>query len=106
MLPKERASDNEGKQPEIEMMMPLENFAGKYSNYMRIGHTASEFILDFFLQTGPQANNVARIIISSLNIKDFTKVLQDNISVYEETFKIVLPESSVRFLEEGIGKKA
>ena len=99
---------NEKKSEEmrIEVMMPLETITGKYANFMRVGHTSTEFVLDYCMVEGmPNAHSVARIIINPLHMKSFTAALQKNIRRYEEETNITLPVSIDAFLDKGVVKK-
>ncbi len=86
----------------IEIMMPIENIAGKYSNYQRIGHTPTEFIIDFCMLEGSgNAHSISRIIVNPMQVKSLVQAMQENISRYEKSFNMVLPETTNDFIEKG-----
>lgn len=95
---KEKAPENE----RIEVLMPLEAATGKYANYLRIGNTPAEFILDFGMLEGyPNAHCVSRIIVSPLHIKNFVAAILENVSRYETTYGIKLPDNMAEYIERG-----
>jgi hypothetical protein len=103
---KKMTEDIGTKKDRIEVMMPLEAIGGKYANYLRIGHTPTEFILDFCLIEGsPNAHSLSRVIISPIQIKSFLAAIQENVRRYEESFHIVLPDNIDAFFERGVIKK-
>ena len=59
-----------------------------YSNYLRVGWNAFEFVLDFgdHHEGGAEAASVAMIVTSPAYAKAFTKTLQDSIDSYERQF--------------------
>ena len=69
---------------------------GIYCNLAMIGHSETEFILDFiFVQPQPQAAPKgrvrSRIITSPQHIKRLLYALQDNLKKYEEKFGEIKP---------------
>ncbi|MCK4258689.1 MAG: DUF3467 domain-containing protein [Halanaerobiales bacterium] len=76
-----------------------------YANYLRVSHSFGEFILEFHLMEEHQAENIAKIVINPIYIKDFVKVIQNNIEKYEKRLGIELPENPNEFLQKGITKK-
>lgn len=60
---------------------------GVYSNLALIHHTKNEFIVDFLLQFGGEAQLVSRIILSPEHVKAFEQALKDNIQKYEGQFQ-------------------
>ena len=99
------SEEKEQTQDRIEVMMPLEAITGKYSNYLRISHMPTEFILDFCMLEGTHAHSVSRIIISSINIKNFVTAIKENMARYESNFNIELPENIDDFVQRGAAKK-
>ena len=75
-----------GKPKEIQVDFPKELMGGVYSNNMAVSHTREEFIMDFLMLTPPSGAVTARIIVSPGHIKRIARVLQDNISKYEQEF--------------------
>jgi hypothetical protein len=67
---------------------------GCYSNYLKVGQNAFEFLLDFgqmYIDDGePQFH--ARIITTPVYAKAFLKVLQDCIDHYERNFGTIVEE--------------
>ena len=61
---------------------------GVYSNLARIGHSNSEFVIDFIsLMPGvPNAKVKSRVIISPEHAKRLLEALHSNIEKYEATF--------------------
>jgi len=61
---------------------------GKYSNLAVIGHTPSEFVLDFaaVLPGNPNAQVQSRVILAPEHTKRLLFALQENIQKYEAQF--------------------
>jgi len=83
------------KQPIPNLGLP-DDLDEKYVNFVRISHTASEFVLDFSLllpgETNPEVNT--RLVMSPTAVKLFLRAMADNISRYETKFgEINLPRS-------------
>ena len=79
--------------PNIEMPDDLES---QYVNFVRISHTASEFIMDFCLLLPgvkkPQVNS--RIVMSPTAAKLFLGAMNENLKRYEGNFgEITVPGS-------------
>lgn len=77
--------------PNIELPDDLDS---KYVNFVRISHTASEFILDFslLLPGGKQPEVDARLVMSPTAAKLFLRAISENISRFEAKFgEIKLP---------------
>lgn len=62
--------------------------SGKYSNLAIIGHSATEFILDFAaVLPGAKAAQVqSRVILAPEHAKRLLAALQDNVQKYEQQF--------------------
>jgi len=71
--------------PNIDLPDDLES---KYVNFVRISHTASEFILDFSLiLPGVKKPEVdARLVMSPTAAKLFLRAITENLSRYESKF--------------------
>lgn len=71
--------------PNIELP---EDLAPIYANFVRISHTASEFVMDFsLLLPGIQKPMVdSRLVMSPTAAKLFLQALAENISRYESKF--------------------
>ena len=83
------------KQPIPNIDLP-DDLDSKYVNFVRISHTASEFILDYsLLLPGVKQPKVdARLIMSPTAAKLFLRALTENISRYESKFgEIKTPRS-------------
>lgn len=61
---------------------------GKYANLAVIGHTPSEFVLDFaaVLPGNPNAQVQSRVILAPEHAKRLLFALQENIQKYEAQF--------------------
>lgn len=91
-------SSNSKTLPQTEFVMEQNNqlkinlspevAEGKYANLAIIGHSASEFILDFAcVMPGTQAANVqSRLVMTPDHAKRLLAALQDNIQKYEAQF--------------------
>jgi len=81
------------KQPIPNFDIP-DDLEPNYVNFVRISHTASEFVMDFsLLLPGIKKPSVdSRIIMSPTAIKLFLHAMTDNLSRYETKFgEISLP---------------
>ena len=71
-----------------------EDLESQYVNFVRISHTASEFVMDFsLLLPGVEKPEVdSRLVMSPMAVKLFLRALSENISRYETKFgEITLP---------------
>ena len=66
---------------------------GVFANLALIAHTPTEFVLDFAqLMPGvPQANVVARVVVTPDQAKKILGALQNNIAQYEKKFGTIQP---------------
>lgn len=73
---------------QLQIQLRPETAEGKYSNLAMIGHTPSDFLIDFiFAAPGlPQAPVVSRVIMTPENAKKLMFALGDNIKKYEAQF--------------------
>jgi hypothetical protein len=83
------------KQPIPNIDLP-DDLESKYVNFVRISHTASEFILDYSLLlpgvTQPQVD--ARLVMSPIAAKLFLKAITENLKRYEAKFgEINIPQA-------------
>lgn len=71
--------------PNIELP---DDLAPIYANFVRISHTASEFVLDFsLLLPGNQKPSVdSRLVMSPTAAKLFLQAMAENLSRYESKF--------------------
>lgn len=79
--------------PQIELP---DDLASQYVNFVRISHTASEFILDFsLLLPGVKSPSVeSRLVMSPTAAKLFLRALTENLKRYESNFgEITVPGS-------------
>ena len=79
--------------PQIELP---DDLASQYVNFVRISHTASEFILDFsLLLPGVKSPSVeSRLVMSPTAAKLFLRALTENLKRYESNFgEIAVPGS-------------
>ena len=83
------------KQPIPNIELP-DDLDAKYVNFVRISHTASEFILDYsLLLPGVRQPEVdARLVMAPTAAKLFLRAITENIRRYEEKFgEIKLPNA-------------
>ncbi len=81
------------KQPIPNLEVP-DDLEPNYVNFVRISHTASEFVMDFsLLLPGVEKPSVdSRLVMSPTAIKLFLRALTDNLNRYESKFgEISLP---------------
>lgn len=78
---------------QLQIQLRPEMSDGKYTNLAMIGHTPSEFLIDFiFAAPGmPQAPVVSRVIMTPENAKKLMFALTDNIQKYEQKFGEIMP---------------
>src|SRR4051794_14601013 len=64
---------------------------GRYTNYFKVGHNASEFLFDFgqFCPENERTQLHSRIIISPSYAKALLEVLQKSIDRFEVTFGVI-----------------
>ncbi len=78
--------ENDKKQLSIEIKPDVAS--GTYSNLVIVGHSKTEFVLDFAtrLPAMPKATVNSRIVMAPEQCKRLLNVLYDNISKYETQF--------------------
>jgi hypothetical protein len=71
--------------PNLDLPEDLES---KYVNFVRISHTASEFVMDFsLLLPGTEKPSVdSRLVMSPIAVKLFLRAMMENLSRYEAKF--------------------
>lgn len=81
-------SEQKNKPNQINIELPEELADGVYSNLAIIGHSPSEFVVDFLriLPNSPQPKVKSRVILTPQHAKRLLRALQDNIQKYEEQF--------------------
>ncbi len=75
------------KKPVPKFELP-DDLDPKYVNFVRISHTAAEFVMDFSLVLpGVEFPNIdSRLVMSPTAVKLFLRALTDNLSRYEAKF--------------------
>jgi hypothetical protein len=70
-----------------DLILP-DDLVSKYVNFVRISHTASEFVMDFsLLLPGVEKPQVdSRLVMSPTAIKLFLRAMAENIKRYESKF--------------------
>lgn len=81
-----KTEEENRKEPMVKMSAEIA--AGIYSNMAILGHSSSEFVLDFvsILPGVPTPEVKSRIILAPEHAKRLLDALQDNIRKYEEVF--------------------
>ena len=78
------------QQPNNQLNIELrpEVAEGVYSNLAIIGHSSSEFVIDFvrIMPNMPTANVKSRIILTPEHAKRLLQALQENVARYESQF--------------------
>ena len=74
--------------PQINLELGEKEAEGVYSNFVVIGHSLSEFVLDFarVLPGTPKSRIFARIIMTPPNARALLNALETNIKKYEDQF--------------------
>lgn len=87
------ANTENQNQNQLQIQLRPEMADGKYTNLAMIGHSGSEFLIDFiFAAPGmPQAPVVSRVIMSPENAKKLLFALTDNVQKYEAQFGEINP---------------
>ena len=77
---------------------------GIYSNFVVIGHSLSEFVLDFarVLPGTPKSKIFARIVMTPPNVRALLAALEDNVRKYEGQFGKI-PTMNPADAAKGIG---
>lgn len=78
----------EQKNNQLQISIAPDVAQGRYANLAVIGHSQTEFILDFAsVMPGQQnANVVSRIILAPEHAKRLLAALQENVGKYEQQF--------------------
>ncbi len=79
--------------PLPELLLP-DDLNPNYVNFVRITHTASEFVMDFsLLMPGVVKPSIdSRLVMSPIAVKLFLRALTDNFGRYEKKFgEITIP---------------
>ncbi|HBR80317.1 MAG: hypothetical protein UX09_C0013G0016 [Candidatus Uhrbacteria bacterium GW2011_GWE2_45_35] len=91
-------------QQQIQIKVPDEKLALNYSNYIRVAHSAEEFVLELLSVYPPQGSMIARAAISPAHAKRLLKVLSENIESYEKQFGVI-KEMPIPFNLGNMGQK-
>jgi hypothetical protein len=86
---------DQNKKKQINIELSEEMAEGTYANMFMIGHSNSEFIIDFikWMPGVAKAKVKSRIILTPQHAKRLLRALQDNINKYESMFgTIEVPE--------------
>jgi hypothetical protein len=81
------------EQKELKINIAPDKQQGVFANLALIAHTPTEFVFDFAqLMPGvPQANVVARIVVTPDQAKKILAALQNNLAQYEQKFGTIQP---------------
>jgi hypothetical protein len=81
-------SENENKQPGLQLELPQDVAQGEYANFAIITHSSSDFVIDFarVLPGVPKAQVRSRVILAPEHAKRLLGALQENIFRYEREF--------------------
>ncbi len=81
------------EQKELKINIAPDKQQGVFANLALIAHTPTEFVFDFAqLMPGvPQANVVARIVVTPDQAKKVLGALQNNMAQYEQKFGTIQP---------------
>ncbi len=73
---------------ELSINLPEEVAQGHYSNLAIIGHSPTEFVIDFvsILPGLPQGQVKTRVVMAPVHVKRLMMALNDNIGKYEQSF--------------------
>lgn len=77
-----------GPPTQINVELGEKEAEGIYSNFVVIGHSLSEFVLDFarVLPGTPKSKIFARIVMTPPNVRALLAALEDNVRKYEAQF--------------------
>lgn len=83
----------ENEQKQLKINISPDKQQGVFANLALIAHTPTEFVLDFAqLMPGvPQANVVARVVVTPDQAKKILGALGNNIGQYEQKFGTINP---------------
>jgi hypothetical protein len=77
-----------GPPTQINVELGEKEAEGIYSNFVVIGHSLSEFVLDFarVLPGTPKSKIFARIVMTPPNVRALLAALEENVRKYEAQF--------------------
>lgn len=83
--------DDKKNPNQLNIEVPEDIAGGVYSNFVIVGHSSSEFVVDFvqILPGLPQAKVRSRVILTPQHAKRMLSALADNIDRYEKSFGTV-----------------
>ena len=78
---------------ELKINIAPDKAQGVFANLALIAHTPTEFVLDFaqMMPGVPQANVLARVVVTPDQAKKILGALQNNIAQYEQKFGTIHP---------------
>lgn len=81
-------NENPNNQQQLNIELPDDISGGIYSNFVIVGHSGAEFVLDFVqvLPMMPTAKVRSRIVMSPFHTKRLMMALKENIEKYERAF--------------------
>lgn len=79
---------NKNNPNQLNIEIPAELAGGSYSNFAIVGHTPSEFVLDFvqIIPGMPQGKLRSRIIMTPQHAKRLLQTLEENVGRFESNF--------------------
>ena len=82
------AEEKKPAQNQLNIELPEEVAEGVYSNLAIIGHSNTEFVVDFvrIVPNAPKARVKSRVILTPAHAKRLLSALADNVQKYEKQF--------------------
>lgn len=86
------ANNNDKNQGQMQVNVPTDVEKGVYTNLAIMGFTPTEFIIDFVFHhpAVPRANVQSRVIMSPVQAKRLMRLLEQNVSAYEQKAGTIL----------------
>lgn len=80
--------DKKNTQNQLNIEVPDDIAGGVYSNFVIVGHSSSEFVLDFVqvLPGLPKAKVRSRVIMTAQHAKRLLNAMKENVDKYEAAF--------------------
>jgi len=91
-------------QQQIQIKISDDKLQINYSNYIRVAHSAEEFVLELLSVYPPQGSMIARAAISPAHAKRLAKVLNENVETYEKQYGEI-KETPIPFNIGNLGQK-
>ncbi len=81
-------SENQPENQELSINLPEDVAEGHYSNLAIIGHSPTEFVMDFVsvLPGLPQGQVKTRVVMAPVHVKRLLMAINENIAKYEQNF--------------------